>query len=374
VDSIADRLRETDAARARAWLRSLRNAVHDPLLARYLAWKYGEQRLLARAGYRYPAVCFQAPQAEVESVLGALDATPATTASQGAASRLGLLVDPRLTNGYVYVMRRLSPGSRLAIDCGLGRYFGMLDTCSALEIELRAAVCEGARDEAALDARLPLRKAAHEAAGGDPVDCGAGRDAAVGLSMLVACNARDGYRMRLARRGDGGLALGGGQFHVVPSGMFDFADARRDYNVLAKLREEYAEELFANRPGVLEYLDQLLADGDAQLVLTGVAVNLLNLRPEICTLLVIHDPKWFETARRARLNDEFLPETTSGGFDGWVRLAGNEEMITEAGLEPDRMIPPGAAAFWMGVDALRANLRFGLTRELTKADGAHRII
>lgn len=374
MDSITDRLRETDAARARAWLRSLRDAVHDPLLARYLAWKYGERRLLARAGHRYPAVCFRAPQAEVESVLGPLDATPAATTSHGAVSRLGLLVDTRLTNGHVYVMRRLSSGSRLAIDCRLGRYFGMLDTCSTLEIELRATLCEGSRDEASLDASLPLRKAAHEAAGGDPVMCGAGREAAVGLSMLVACKARDGYRMRLARRGDGGLALGGGQFHVVPSGMFDFADARRDFNVLAKLREEYAEELFADCPGALEYLDQLLANGDAQLVLTGVAVNLLNLRPEICTLLIIRAPEWFERARRARLNDEFLPETTAGGFNGWVRLADDERMIAEAGLEPEHMIPPGAAAFWMGVDALRADLRFGLTRELTKANDARKII
>jgi hypothetical protein len=44
----------------------------------------------------------------------------------------------------------------------------------------------------------------------------------------------------------------------------------------------------------------------------------------------------------------------TGGSPGWVRLASDEVMIQESGLLPERMIPPGAAAFWMGVDVLRA--------------------
>jgi len=243
------------------------------------------------------------------------------------------------------------------MDCGVGRYFGMLDTCSAIEVELRAAILDGDRQPDAFDAKLPLRNAAHAASGGDPITSGVGRDAAIGLSMLVAGRTEQGYRMRLAQRGDGGLGLGCRQFHVVPSGMFDFADGRRDYHVRAKLREEYAEELFPMVDPALEYLDALLHTGDAHLLFTGVAMDLLNLRPEICTLLVIHTPEWFEQACQARLNEEFLPETAAGGFNGWVHLASDEAMIQEAGLEPERMIPPGAAAFWMGLDVLRANLR-----------------
>lgn len=356
MDSIAERLRETEPGRAREWLRSLRAAVSNPLLMRFLAWKYGEQRLIARAGRIYPAVCHCTRQTDVESVLGALDAAPAVEPHGNDVSRLAQLVDPRLTNGYVYVMRQTRFGSQPSMDCGLGRYFGMLDTCSAIEVELRAAICAGDCDPRALDAKLKLRNTAHEAAGGDPIACGAGRDAALGLSMLVACRTSDGYRMRLARRGDGGLGLGGGQLHVVPSGMFDFADARLDFKVRAKLREEYAEELFENAAGVLDYLDQLLANGEAQLILTGIAMDLLNLRPEICTLLVIDTPEWFERACHARLNDEFLAETPADGACAWVRLASDEDMIAAAGLAPERMIPPGAAAFWMGVDAVRASL------------------
>lgn len=353
MDSIAELLREADVGRARVWLRSLREASRHPLLLEYLGWKYGEKRLLSRAGRVYPTVCYEAQQADVESVLGALDAAPAVGTSENAVSRLALLVDRRLTNGHLYAMRRFSPQPRLTMDCGVGRYFRMLDTCSAIEVELRAAILDGHREPAALDGELRLRTAAHAAAGGDPITSGAGRDAAIGLSMLVACRTKEGYQMRLARRGDGGLGLGCGQLHVVPSGMFDFADARRDYHVGAKLREEYAEELFPMVDPALEYLDVLLRTGDAQLLFTGVAMDLLNLRPEICTLLVIHTPEWFEQARQARLNDEFLPETAAGGFHGWVYLASDEVMIQEAGLVPERMIPPGAAAFWMGVDLLR---------------------
>ncbi len=354
MDSIAELVRGADVGRAREWLRSLRDAVRHPLLLRYLGWKYGEERLLSRAGCVYAAVCYRAPQKDVESVLGSLDASPAVGTSENAVSRLALLVDPRLTNGHIYVMRQFWPRPRLTMDCAPGRYFGMLDTCSAIEVELRAAICNGERQPATLDGKLRLRHAAHTAAGGDPITSGVGRDAAIGLSMLVACRTGDGYRMRLAPRGNGGLGLGCGQLHVVPSGMFDFADARRDYHIGAKLREEYAEELFGKADPALEYLDALLRTGDAQLFLTGVAMDLLNLRPEICTLLVIHTPEWFEQARQARLNDEFLPETVTSGFHGWVRLASDQVMIQEAGLVPERMIPPGAAAFWMGVDVLRA--------------------
>jgi hypothetical protein len=357
VDSIAELLRGAEVGRAHVWLRSLREAARHPLLLEYLAWKYGEERLLTRAGRPYPAVCYPSRQPDVESVLGALDVAPAVGTSENAVSRLGLLVDPRLTNGHLYVMRRFSPQARLTMDCGLGRYFGMLDTSSAIEIELREAILDGARQPSALDAKLPLRHAAHAAAGGDPITSGVGRDAAIGLSMLVAGRTERGYQMRLAQRGDGGLGLGCGQLHVVPSGMFDFHDARRDYHVQAKLREEYSEELFGTVDPAMEYLDALLRNNDAQLLFTGVAMDLLNLRPEICTLLVINTPEWFEQARRARLNDEFLPETAAGGFNGWVHLASDEAMLQESGLVPERMIPPGAAAFWMGVDVLRANLR-----------------
>jgi len=353
VDSLSEHLRETDAERARAWLRTLRGRDLRPSLPRYLAWKYGADRLLARAGRNYPVVCRRARSNDVESVLGTLDLAPAAP-TDGVVSRLAQLADPRLTNGHVYVMRHASFDTQPIFDCGLGRYFGMLDTCSAIEVELRAAVRDGECEPQELDDKLARRNAAHTVAGGDPISCGVGRDAALGVSMLVACRTRDVYQMRLARRGEGGLGIAAGLLHVVPSGMFDFTDARAHYNVTAKLREEYAEELFRNASGTLEYLDLLTDRGEARLLLTGVAMDLLNLRPEICSMLVIDQPEWFERARGVQLNDEFAAEEAA---DGWVRLASDEDMIAQSGLLPEAMVPPGAAAFWMGVDVLREVVR-----------------
>ena len=44
----------------------------------------------------------------------------------------------------------------------------------------------------------------------------------------------------------------------------------------------------------LQLLDELVARNEADFVPTGIAVNLLNLRPEICALIAFHTPEWSE--------------------------------------------------------------------------------
>jgi hypothetical protein len=56
-------------------------------------------------------------------------------------------------------------------------------------------------------------------------------------------------------------------------------------------------------------LDGMLKAGDAALLYSGVAVNLLALRHEICTVLVIEDPRWYEReSGELRICDEFLQQ------------------------------------------------------------------
>ena len=53
----------------------------------------------------------------------------------------------------------------------------------------------------------------------------------------------------------------------------------------------------------------MLKAGDAALLYSGVAVNLLALRHEICTVLVIEDPRWYEReSGDLRICDEFLQQ------------------------------------------------------------------
>jgi hypothetical protein len=50
---------------------------------------------------------------------------------------------------------------------------------------------------------------------------------------------------------------------------------------------------FYDHPAMVD-LQEMSAKGLAKLYLTGVAYNLLTLRPEICLLLVIQDETWWE--------------------------------------------------------------------------------
>jgi hypothetical protein len=119
----------------------------------------------------------------------------------------------------------------------------------------------------------------------------------------------------------------------------------------------------------------------ARLTKTGLVSNILMMRPEICLLLEIRDPEWWEAVR---ISEEFrgLPqvefgERTPGSFVKFVRLSESDGAILSdyeimCQLYPDLsthapqsaayyagdMVPTGAAALWLGVDALRqSNMR-----------------
>jgi hypothetical protein len=84
------------------------------------------------------------------------------------------------------------------------------------------------------------------------------------------------------------------------------------------------------------------------LYLSGVAVNLLNLRPEICTLLVIDDPGPLTP------NHEFLPGLAR------VPVASDASLIRALHLHPGSITPPGAAALFLGTRLLRSLLKRSL--------------
>ncbi len=207
---------------------------------------------------------FPAPQAQwraPESVLGSL------SAGRPAPGNL----DPRFEasgafNGPVYAMRRLHPAPRLRIDCREGWYFESLNTCERLELEGRYLRCPP-------PARTGLD--------------GAGRTAAIGISTVVAWYEDGVWKALAAPMRARTMPHRAGLLHVVPSGMF-----APPYSVTENVRRELKEELGLD-------LDPL------GLRLTGVAVAALNLRPEICTALVLRRRP---LARLSR--DEFAPRLT----------------------------------------------------------------
>jgi hypothetical protein len=147
-----------------------------------------------------------------------------------------------------------------------------------------------------------------------------------------------------------------------------------EFSVIHNFEREYLEELF-NRPepeetegdwqyfygdSRLRYLRSLIATGKAALLFTGLAVNLLNLRPEICLLLLIKDPQWYAHHRRNphdkqrfKFNDEWLrvAEMAHNAQTAVARIKycrDDTELFLAARLKPSDLVPPGAAALWLG--------------------------
>jgi len=110
----------------------------------------------------------------------------------------------------------------------------------------------------------------------------------------------------------------------------------------------HAHDYFYTHPAVSD-LRVMLQTGQAELQLTGVAFNLLSLRPEICALLIIHEEGWY-----ARWQHELIAaQNTERQETRHIPLK------TLAGLPDDlhlRMVPQGAAAFWLGVERARTLL------------------
>ena len=173
---------------------------------------------------------------------------------------------------------------------------------------------------------------------------GGGVDAAIGMSALVVYARGDRYYMFCEVR-SGLVAEYGHLYHVAPSFIFQPVVAPTpenlevEFSVEHNIFREYLEELFnvqevavsggAVAPNYfyghpnLGYLRKLLMTGGAELSGTCLAFNLLNHRPEVCTLLLIRDPEWYdcqidhyvaarEGMRHLNLNPEFIGNETKG--------------------------------------------------------------
>lgn len=203
---------------------------------------------------------------------------------------------PGAFNGPVYAMRRLHTSPRLCLSSRPAWYFDSLRTCERLELEGRYRRCS------------PPRRRAMD---------GSGRAAAIGLSTVVAWRSEGGWHALAAPLAARSMPHRSGLLHVVPSGMLE-----PPYSILANAQRELEEELG-------------LRLAPRRLLLTGVALHVLNQRPEICTLyLCPHRPA-------GRLSPEFAP-----------RLV---EVLLRPGLnmaELGAFFPPGAAAMVLAARVL----------------------
>lgn len=379
-------------AKARSLMDHARGAYWNPYLADFLERKYPGHPLLTVNSHRYPIVTFPT-QSDVESVLkrpvtltrqGDSSLLPGSARYRALATRLGLESYDR----PCFTMTHLHTEPEVTLECEFGSYFRALDTCDELAWELEvqherltgnSAGCLGAFDN------LLSRPNKLHAVVDDPVRDGSRRSAAIAVSALIAFRDGDDLFFLARRRGTKSVAVQVGMVHVVPSFMFQPATNHypEEFSIRHNLFREYLEELF-NRPepeehegdsryfygdSRLRYLRKLLEDRSATLKLTGVAVNLLNLRPEVCLLLTIDDPEWFsyhrehpESDQRFHFNDEWLRVVHMGdnAESAVARIqycVDDEELLARAGIKAPDIVPPGAACLWLGKRVLDSTMR-----------------
>jgi len=96
----------------------------------------------------------------------------------------------------------------------------------------------------------------------------------------------------------------------------------------------------------------------AKLYLTGYAMSALDLRPQICTLLIIHDPNWL---RRQKFKYNWEWETPKEQLSQGSRvlkpidIMQSENDISKI-LSTVDLVPEAAVAFWLGVDRAKSEM------------------
>lgn len=396
--------------------------LQHPLLFPFLEW-YHSVKLWSHEGQTFPAIVFPlaTPKNEASGtdVLGPWNCDNARASLEEEFSFVDRdYVELRRTvrtidNKQTFCLDKIVLQDDVPIVHSniVGRYEDCLATCDVLEAELLQAFGSEPPNSSADFARfselkLPRRNAARifsEERGFSSHLVGAGRSCALAISTLMLAKRQDGSFVTFIGHRSAKTAAHPHLLHVAPSGMFqpvwswqnigkhmNDPNYKEEWSIRHHVLQEVAEELFgaeiheafASKPPEtpaaifrhpeVKFLSDLLSDGRAKLFLTGVVVNLLNLRAEFATVLVINEPNWYEWHRegshglrdfsrnwefldREQLKAKDLPEFWH--YVVWSPQDGDlsRRLLLEIGtLAPTRFVVPGAISLLLG-------LQFGLT-------------
>jgi hypothetical protein len=379
------------------------------VMTRFLAWLYGEDALFRSAtGLTYPLHVrswVDQPKA-VGQVLGKL--CPENRQFPRSSWLLAELQSnhKHLWNGKTYALadRALAPDTKRdtkrdtrtmamlgdddRLHCTVGSYFDTVNTCTILEVELERAIARSSSNHsptlspAQLYQALPLRRQLHgDRRGHDALlDAWSGRDrsAAVAISCCFVVNtgstgsvdhgSRGGTHRYFLRQRSAQVADGAGQYHIVPSMVFQPTQTDpfdpESYSLTTMILREIAEELFDREEGDQDYdcypeitdLKYLLNSGGAMLGITGVAMDLLCLRPEVLALFWVQDDTWFQRhgASMRFSRHEYAQESHMG--DSWRSIEDDHPFQSSGEFAPGRCVATGAASALLGTQYLRSRL------------------
>jgi hypothetical protein len=375
-----------DSTTAQHTLQVAARAFKNPHLPAYCHWKYADEPVCARGSVAYPISTYPASAKQIgrpDSILGELASEQISTDDIiGDTTYRNLIAASgrHLFNGRSYISQRISAGEQIKIESGMGYYFDMLDSCDALEFEAcsHAEMLTGdtISDFQAFDKQLAQRQRLHAHVARPALD-GTFRSVAIGISLLVAYRKDNAYHLILHRRSPH-LALYPGMIHVAPAFMFQPMTTRinDEYSLIDQIEREYLEELFDVPEAVdtetnpyyfkddphLAALHSMQATEAVSLYLTGITVNLLNLRAEVCALLLAHTDEWYERhiatkdpAMHLQINAEYSGVGADVHAASWqVKPSDTDaDLLAHFPLQPWEIVPSAAGAFWLGIDTLR---------------------
>jgi hypothetical protein len=376
---------------------------------------YAEYELVELWGEKYPICAFPAPPNEYRDLEAAIEGKPTKSDDlptrtyfsdrwfEPARKRLHELnhrydeiSDSERRHffpGPTYTLKRLwfDKAHAPKLDCGVGRYFASIATSEDCDRELMSAL-SGDPDRAVALKALELRDFLHEtAANHDPVVDGTNRAAALSHATAVFVAQGNGYDLLLPFR-SADVATHAYFRHVAPSGIFsphkeDPIPPLEECSIERNFNREWVEELYAKVSHeradffpTIDLVDEFevsrlwdaIGEKRAELFYTGVSVNLLTLRPEICLALIIYDPTWLDEERALarqlgqpmKLGWEYIANPTKvrevsdsqGGHENLrIRLDAPEYIPTQSQrFDRSFLVPNAAAAISLGLTLVRS--------------------
>ena len=354
---------------------------------------YPNYDLVKWGGHRHPITAFPAASAEncaLEAPLGSLSGIEPFGSDfysddwhPDGAVELRREIDEAASagrwNGPTYSVDRIRlEEGKVRLDASPGRYLQNMVTSDALDLELSAALHANPHGPIPMSA-IPNRAWLMERVA-DPVVDGSHRSSALSLSVtVVAPDADGGYLVLLSPRSNE-VRRHALFNHVAPSGVLQPPRGRDDlwrswFSVEKNFLAEFTEELYPSSrqsgdPEAVhsnphaERLFRLIGGGDASLWYTGVSVNLLMLRPEVCLTLFVRDPEWL--SREVQTAGMVLSREFLGIHDAQQLPTGRRHLTClsldndlnpdgeDAEQRPSALVPQAAASMALAMDTIRA--------------------
>lgn len=379
---------------------SIDKARQNPLLYEFLDFLYGGDYILKRDGKIYPLAVFSINKKQSkhpESIKGTLnqkiDVELTSEINKQGDSYMKILkrLKTPITNKRTFRLLDMQTKGKISLNCGLGWYEGTVSSSDVLEWEILTKFGQKNPTKEKFGEFLKQLKSRNSISStySEHLLSGNGMDRAIAISTLVVFRHRGGWATFVRERSPRNVAVHSDLLHVIPSFMFQpmVGQYSDEFNITHNIYREYLEEIFSKKEprevngetdplyffddDDLKYLLKLIKTKKASLSLTGIAINLLNLRPEICSLLLIDTPDWYrnhskgnkqKNLTKIKINEEFKSQTelAKDKKDILVKLDLGKKFTIPDTIElgsltidlkdPSKWVPPGIAALYLGVE------------------------